>query len=268
MADSSRKRWAGVGVLALGVAVAAVVSIVVISHRQSDPAIAAEAAAAASEVTEQDGSAKSALFIGDSYTMGPPSLPDLGYACLAATSMGWNCNLAVVPGTGFINGGPNHRLPQSAEGPESTSFYERIPSLRSRYDADVVVIDGGRNDVVYGAENVANSFVFTVEQVKAAWPKARIVVVAPWYLRDSALKATNNSGVAVPIADWLQKALRAKPDLKDVVFIDPNALGWIAGIDVAPLIGSDNVHPNAAGSRFLGDKLAATLAADGLGDTR
>ena len=240
----------------------------VISHRQSDPVIAAEAAAAASEVTEQDGQVKSAVFIGDSYTLGPPSLPDLGYACLAASTMGWNCNLAVQPGSGFINGGPNHRLPPSAEGVVSTSYYERIPSLRERYDADVVVLDGGRNDVRYGAENVANAVVFTVEQAKAAWPNARIVVIPPWFVSDPAIKVGGDSGSAVPIAGGLQQALRAKPDLKDVVFIDPNALGWFAGIDVAPLIGSDNIHPNETGSRFIADKLASAFAANGLGDIR
>src|SRR6476659_9197870 len=80
-------------------------------------------------------SGPTALFIGDSYTMGPNGILDYGYACLAATNLRWQCKLGAQPGTGYISGGEGFRLPMdpTTSDEPSTSVVERFPRLRERY---------------------------------------------------------------------------------------------------------------------------------------
>ena len=116
----------------------------------------------------------SVLFIGDSYTAGN-GLAEMSYGCMAAVRMGWLCNLSAWPSTGYISGGAANRFDIPDHGP-SKSFVERIPLLAAVYQPDVVVLDGGRNDLFSPAENVYRAMAGTIGEGRRAWPSARIVL--------------------------------------------------------------------------------------------
>jgi GDSL-like Lipase/Acylhydrolase family len=199
------------------------------------------------------------LFIGDSYTMGPNDIQEYGYPCVAATKMGWQCNVGVQPGTGYIIGGEGFRLPMTPgllEEP-STSVAERFPRLRERYPADIVVLDAGRNDLQYGPESLRNALLYTVTRAIQSWPNSRIIVISPWLVSQPNIEIPGGDGMTY--GPYLEQALRSDPQFDAVTFIDPGTLGWFAGMDVAPYLSADGIHPSVAGHRMIGDLLATEL---------
>lgn len=200
------------------------------------------------------------LFIGDSYTQGP-STPDLGYGCIAAARLGWECNIAAQPATGYISGGPGQRLPVSEYDRPSTSFVERLPRLRELYRADIVILDGGRSDLQFDMNDVMKTFSYTVTQVIEAWPNSRIVVIAPWFLTEPVLRPGAFAGRTVGEEFW--SALRSSPDFDKVNLIDPAALGWFVGTDVTHL-SDDGIHPNFEGAKRIADWLTTALISVGI----
>lgn len=187
-----------------------------------------------------------ALFIGDSYTAGESSA-GLSYACRAALRMGWLCALSAVGGTGYISGGPANRWDDPYTG-KSLSFIERIPGLSAKYDPDLVVLDGGRNDDFAPRTYAFEETVSTLGEVRRAWPRAQIVFVRPRFLDDP----TDDLGMT----DEFMARLKATPDAKGVIFIDP--LSTLSGTDTSDLLASDKIHPNAEGEKRI---LAALIEA-------
>lgn len=243
------------------------VAVVMFGHdsASSDPGTATSATSSAEPTTDRAAS-RSALFVGDSYTVGPSSVPDFGYPCLTATNLGWNCNLGSQPGTGYISGGPDHRLPRVLGALEVASLNasERLPRLRENFDADVVVLDAGRNDLRFGPIYLSNMFLYTVERARQTWPTARIIAISPWFIDDPDVEFDSDEG-PVRVGDYLGGKLREVPENNAVTFIDPGALGWFAGEDVSSLLADDGIHPNPEGHKRIAEKLTATLIADGFG---
>ncbi|MCZ8379265.1 SGNH/GDSL hydrolase family protein [Mycobacterium sp. CPCC 205372] len=234
-------------------------------YRPTEPPTASPPGAE-SEVVASTVSGPSALFIGDDYTMGPSTLSDLGYASLTATDLGWQVNFANQPGTGYISGGEGQRLPRvlGLLDKNSTSFPERFASGRSLYDADIVVLDGGRYDLRYGLENLGLIFEYTVVRAIESWPGSRIVVIAPWLMTDPKIEIP---GTDQSVGEFLGSRLRSNPALAEVTFIDPGALGWFDGVDVKPLLADDGVHPNIRGNREIAKLLTSALIRAGLANT-
>lgn len=193
----------------------------------------------------------SVLFIGDSYT-GGRGLPEMSYGCVAATAMGWLCELAAMPGTGYISGGPANRFRMPYLG-TSTSFAERIPSLALQYRPDVVVLDGGRNDLFPPREDVFKAMSKTIADVHDAWPDATIVFIRPRFLA--------RPGDDLGFDDAFVMRLLPEPDAQRVVFIDP--IHSLVGTDTSTKISSDGIHPNAAGERDLASALVNSLTRSG-----
>jgi len=106
----------------------------------------------------------SALFIGDSYTRG--YVKEMSYVCLAATQMGWVCNLSAVGSTGYLAGGPANRFDIDEGLGQSTSFAERIPKLAQTYQPDMVFLDGGRNDLDLPRDDVYDAMIWTIAGVR------------------------------------------------------------------------------------------------------
>ncbi|MBU8823742.1 SGNH/GDSL hydrolase family protein [Mycolicibacterium goodii] len=188
-----------------------------------------------------------ALFIGDSYTAGE-STAELSYACRAALRMGWLCALSAVGGTGYISGGPANRWDDPYTG-KSLSYIERIPALSAKYDPDLVVLDGGRNDDFAPRAYAFEETVSTISEVRRAWPRAQIVFIRPRFLADP----RDDLGMT----DQFIARLQATPEAKGVVFIDP--LSALSGTDTSDLIASDNIHPNARGEQHILNALIEAL---------
>lgn len=203
--------------------------------------------------------AQAALFIGDSYTEGS-STPDLSYACISATKLGWKCDIAAQPGTGYLNGGQGHRLQLGAYIGPSTSMVERLLPLRERYPADIVVLDGGRNDLDFGMADVVSTFSRTLTQVIELWPDSRVVVIAPWFVKEPVIRPPALHGRT--IGAELRAVLDSSPAFGDVDLIDPGALGWFVGTDVSPYLSDDGIHPNPAGNQRIADLLTAALISE------
>ena len=204
---------------------------------------------------------QSVLFIGDSYTQGPTT-PDQSYGCLTATELGWKCAIAAQGGTGYLSGGPEHRVSLGQSAPPSTSFVERLPGLREQYQPDVIVIDGGRNDTDFDMSEVDRTFADTVRKVIESWPNSRIVVIAPWFIKEPVIRPSALAGRT--IGDEFQSVLRSSHDFDAVHFIDPAALGWFAGIDPSPYLSDDGIHPNSQGVKKISELLTSALKNEGL----
>lgn len=197
----------------------------------------------------------SVLFVGDSYT-GGSGLPEMSYSCVAATRMGWFCNLAAMPGTGYISGGAANRFTVRYLGP-STSFAERIPILAVKYRPDIVVLDGGRNDLFPPRQDVYKAVSATIDDVNRAWPAANIVFIRPRFL------ARPNDDLGFD--DRFVAGLLAEPAARRMVVIDPIAL--FSGTDTSGLLSSDGIHPNAEGELDLASALVKSLARSGFSTT-
>jgi lysophospholipase L1-like esterase len=201
------------------------------------------------------------LLIGDSYTEGPTT-PDLSYGCLMATELEWECNVAAQPGTGYVNGGPGHRIQIGELTVPSTSLVERLPRLRELHRADVVILDAGRNDVQFDMTEVMRAFSETLMQVIRTWPNSRVVVIAPWFVNEPVIRPPGLAGRTV--GDEFRLLLRSSPDFAAVDLIDPGALGWFVGTDVSLYVSDDGIHPNAEGVTRIADLLTAALVSEGV----
>jgi lysophospholipase L1-like esterase len=199
----------------------------------------------------------SALFIGDSYTggsrpadTGASGLAEMSYGCMAAVRMGWLCDLAAMPGTGYISGGPANRSTYEYLG-VTTSFSERIPHLAAKYDPDIVFLDGGRNDLFPPREDVFKAMRGTIEDARRTWPNAKIVFVRPRFLA--------KPGDDLGFDDNFMARLESDPATSGVLFVDP--IASFIGTDTSALLSTDGIHPNPQGERDLASALVGSLAA-------
>ncbi|MEV6768612.1 SGNH/GDSL hydrolase family protein [Nocardia sp. NPDC051030] len=195
-----------------------------------------------------------ALFIGDSYT-GASMLAEMSYACQAALRMHWLCDLAALPGTGYISGGPANRFHVAYIG-DSTSFDERVHRLAQRSAPNIIVLDGGRNDIFAPLDDVLEAMLGTVEDAHSTWPAAKIVFVRPRFLQ--------RPGDDLGFDDDFLYRLKSDPAMADVSVIDP-----LSSLDDATaLVGKDGVHPNADGNRRIAAALVDSLTTHGLATAR
>lgn len=197
-----------------------------------------------------------ALIISDSYTAGS-GLAETSYGCAATTGMGWLCKSESEKGTGYVSGGPSNRFELEDGSGLSTSFGERISRAAQTYEPDVVILDGGRDDVFAKPEARFEATVRTIAQARQAWPDARVVFVAPRFLDEP----DDDLG----IDDEVIELIREASGVKGLVVVDP--IAGFAKTDTAPLISRDGTNPNREGERELAAALAEVLSREGLRPT-
>ena len=264
---SALRRGAQVLVAVVVVAAIAVTALVIYDSRTpASPGAAPQIASSVDSSSAAGTATRSMLYIGDSYTAGPTGQPEFGYTCLTANALGDNCNISAIAGTGYINGGPGHRLPNvpGASNVPSTSLPERLPELREKYSADIIVLDAGRNDLPYGPEALTNALLYTVGLAQQTWRGAQIVVIAPWFIFRPRIAVPTGNGSTTPVGDYISSRMRKLPQFDDVIFIDPARLGWFAGESTKPITDPDGIHPTVQGYQQTARLLAgALLAASG-----
>jgi lysophospholipase L1-like esterase len=243
-------RWFDVAAIALAVAVIAGFATVFgfsdgTAHEQAPSDVLADRSPVAADERP------SALFIGDSYTEGAGTR-EMSYACMAATRMGWLCDLAARGGTGYISGGPANRSTDVYLGP-TTSFSERIAHLAVQYDPDIVVLDGGRNDHFPPREDVFKAMRKTIDDARRAWPDAQIVFVRPRFLA--------RPGDDLGFDDEFMAQLESDPAAAGVLFVDP--IASFIGTDTSALLAADGVHPNPRGEQKIGSAFVDSLMTHG-----
>lgn len=243
----SRTRIFDIAAVALIIAVLAGVGFVL--RPQHTPTITV--AASAANVDRSQPAAEtgpSALFIGDSYTVGHGT-KESSYACMAAVRMGWACNLSAVGSTGYVAGGPTNRFKVDDSTGQSTSFSERIPQLALTYRPDVVFLDGGRNDFQLPPDEVYDAIVWTIAGIRHAWPSATIVFIRPRLIS----RPEDNLG----FDDEFIARLQADPAAYGIVIVDP--LNRLAGSDTSALLEDDQFHPNRHGEVVMSSVLVDSL---------
>ena len=194
-----------------------------------------------------------ALVISDSYTSGS-GLPETSYACRAVTQMGWLCQLAAEPGTGYISGGDANRFPLDQGRGQSSSFGERVTALSRYYSPDIVIFDGGRDDTFAPPVARFQVTVSAIWQAHQTWPKARIVFVKPRFLATP----DDDLGVNDDIVDLLRQAT----EVKDLVVIDP--IIRFKDTDTKGMISPDGTNPNREGEEALAAALVEEFSQNGM----
>jgi lysophospholipase L1-like esterase len=187
------------------------------------------------------------LVVGDSYAGGVDPRT-ANYPQLVADKMGWNLALDAQGGTGFIHGLDN-------VSPPHVPFIDRLDRDAANYQADYVLIDGGRNDFGEPPERVVAAADEYINEVHSDWPNAKIIIVLPAY-------ATPDVAANQPaIADGLRRAAERVGG----VVIDPVAQRWYRDIDVKPLLATDGVHLNSDGQIYYSNKIIDNLKQMGFG---
>jgi len=241
----TRIRWFDSVAIALAVAIVVVLALV---SRQPDLLPTPEQARI-DRSPESDDVRPSVLVLGDSYTAGN-GLEEMSYACVAATRLGWLCNLSAMAGTGYISGGPANRFVVDPYVGESAAFSERIPHLAAAYTPDTVILDGGRNDRFPPSEDVFNAMRSTIEDVRRTWPTARVVFIRP--------RVLNDPRDDIRFDDDFMARLQSDPAVDGVIFVDP--IVSLADTDTSAMLAADGTHPNQLGDRVIADALFESLA--------
>ena len=248
----TRSRWSDVAAVVLAIPVIGGLGFVF--RAQHTHTIAAAPPAASLDRPQPPlNTHQSVLFVGDSYTAGT-GVAEMSYGCMAAFKMGLLCRLSAGPGTGYISGGVANRFVVNEYIGPSKSFDERLPGLAAKYNPDIVILDGGRNDLFASTDSVFNSMSTTIAEVRRTWPQATIVLIRPRFL--------SRPGDDLGFDDDFIARLKQQPAAQDMVVIDP--IGSLSSIDTSSLLASDGIHPNKRGELALASALVASLRDQGV----
>lgn len=189
--------------------------------------------------------ALTALWVGDSFTRGEgaDAPAEATYPHVVSARMGWRCHVDAQNGTGFLNDG-------YLAGPGLAPLIDRLPDDVRRVDADIVVVDAGRNDGVAAEPGLRAAISRYLTAVRAAYPRARVIVVLPTLLDQ--WQPPEYHSVRVVLHD-VATGLGA-----DVV--DPaSVVGFAEDPDGTELVCLDGFHPSAAGQAHYADVLTELL---------
>lgn len=183
--------------------------------------------------------------VGDSYSTGQKQggVGEKGWPALLGTATGWDITTVAVGGSGFLSrgfDGVNYSGPTFLEQAEQAA------------GADLIIIFGGRNDVMhYGSDaSYAERVTQTVQAAAIASPDARIVVFT------SPLSPNLDVEGLAKVNGSITNAVNTFPCVELVNTVD---LGWFTGNDL-DLIGVDGIHPTDAGHAYMESRMAGVLA--------
>lgn len=171
-----------------------------------------------------------AAIIGDSWASGYGLAdPADSFAYRLARLRRWNAVVSAVAGTGFSTSGVCG---------DGRDYASRIPVVPT--DAEVVLIEGGLNDVA--SDDLTTHAVGVIEGAKRQAPGALVVVVGPPHVP---LRAPNDIRTT-------DKALRVAADRTGAHYV--STLQW-------SIPTSDDLHPTPAGHAAFASHLADELSA-------
>ncbi len=175
--------------------------------------------------------------LGDGLTAGVgANTPELGFATLTATALGWQVQIHGQVGTGYTNSGA---------GLGRAVYRERVlPVVNGQ--PSVVVVQGGLNDTMATADQVqaAATEVFTV--LRAGLPRATIVALGPIVTRTTPQLSLTET----------QRAISSAADTAGIVYVDPT--GWLDTNNINLFSQGGNL-PSQAGHQVIADRLAERL---------
>ncbi len=180
------------------------------------------------------------LVVGASYTQGLGAAhPSDGYAYQLGRELGWTTEVDGVAGTGFVNPGPRHQ----------GTFAQRLARVHPAAPPDVVLLQGGRNDVAAPVPVLTRAVEQTLDICHERFAGARLALLGPIPGRLP----------VDPAQRRVAAVLRSVASAQHVLFIDPLSEGWISPANVRGFSGSVPGHPNDAGYAFIADRVGADL---------
>lgn len=175
------------------------------------------------------------LVVGDSYVGGSAMNSGPTWPTQMAGERGWVIATDGIGGSGYINGDQ-----------DQAAFIDRAAADCQRYKADVVVVAGGINDAgKYPAADITKAATKVVKKFERCEPGAEVVMLSPFA----------PASVTPTIADLDAALAQAARDLGVPYFEVTELLDGRS-----ELVGSDGVHPNDQGHRFLALKIGELLA--------
>ena len=204
------------------------------SARATAPAVVSTAAPTPTPVRPR------VVFTGDSYTAGAlSSTPERRWTSVLSRELGWEEVNLGQGGSGFAGDGG------IMDGKRRPSYPEMVPQVAAA-DPDIVVVSTAGNDLPRGASVFAPAVADYFAKLDAALSDdVKIVVLSPLW----------RGSMADPGVPELAGALSAgAKHTTGATYLD---LGGKFG-QAAPsgLLGSDNVHPNDDGHRFIAEAVA------------
>jgi lysophospholipase L1-like esterase len=165
------------------------------------------------------------------------------YPQFLAEKMGWDLNVDAVGARGFLES----QVKQSCCAPIIVPpVIDRLDDDRALFRADYIVVDVGRNDLGKNPEAVAPAIDEYYTKLREAYPGAKIIALVPTYIYP---KAADNYRFLAEYVSAAATKVRA-------YILDPVAEGWYRDVDLAPLLWTDRVHPNTAGSEYIAERIA------------
>jgi lysophospholipase L1-like esterase len=164
--------------------------------------------------------------LGDSFTEGSEAVPS--WLDRLGPQRGWIVGNESIGGTGYTTQRPE-------------SFPARAGTV-GQWEADLVILAGGRNDESAPPAEVADEARKTLAKVERAVPSADVVLFSPFA-----------SGEPTPAGEATSAALRDLADAEGVPYVD--VTGFLPPEDV----GEDGVHPTAHGQVVLAQRIGAAL---------
>lgn len=177
-------------------------------------------------------------FLGDSYVVGrgAKDQPRTRWTARVCEALGWTESNLGLAGTGYTTPGPADK---------ATTYLQRVDAVREAAP-DVVVVSGGRNDLVASVDRIRSAAVQLFTALDRIKGSPDVVVVAPlWDASDPPAEF-----------DALTRAIKGAARQVGVTFV-PVPRQPLAGRP--ELMSGDALHPDADGYRVIAEFLAPRL---------
>ena len=173
-------------------------------------------------------------FLGDDYTagIGVTAAPER-FTTMLATALHWTERNFGVPGSGYASAGAGG------------NYLSRVAQVVAAAP-DIIVVTGGRNDVIDAASTVSADTTALFAQLHSKLPHARLIAVAPFW-GDSPPRAALAT-VAAAVKAAVLAVGGTYLDIPDPLLGHPD---WMA----------DDADPNAAGYAAIAGALRVPLSA-------
>lgn len=169
--------------------------------------------------------------IGDSWTTGYGADPDRTWAKDAAHELGLHLEADAVGGTGYLN----------AAGVQGGTYLQRAKAIPGSAHPDLIVLQGGSNDVTENLAGFRAAVAATVGAVRARSGGARIVILGPGLdvePEPSTYREVDATLAAVARSDHLQ-------------YISMLGEEWITDSNFQRVIDPSTAHPSVRGHSYL-----------------
>lgn len=178
-------------------------------------------------------------FYGDSWVQGSSADVDRGFPQVVGQTLGWDVQIGPnQSGAGYVD----------TYAPERPVYPVAVDSLPS-IDADLVIVEGGLNDIPGPLTGYTDAVARTVETLRGKADGAPVIVLGPV----SPFGHTSEGLQAIDI----DQRIGAKQ--AGVPYISPIGERWFNTTNVHGLVDFTTFHPNTAGHAYYAGRLAADL---------